>query len=77
MPARIEHAGFDSIAADPDDLGNLPHRFLMIVDQIDDLPMLPGEPPQALAQDFPAMLDLEGDLRRIRRIADLRAPLVG
>src|SRR5258705_2362368 len=49
----------------------------MIVDEIDYLPMLPREPPQALAQDFPTMLDLEGDFRRIRRIADLRALLVG
>src|SRR5258707_12908594 len=77
LPARVEHAGFDGIAADADDLGNLLHRFLMIVDQIDYLPMLPGEPPQALAQDFPTMLDLKGDFRRIRRIAELRALLVG
>src|SRR6478735_4413350 len=39
--------------------------------------MLPREPRQAFAQNFPAMLDLEGDFRRVSGIADVPAVLVG
>src|SRR3974390_2149964 len=40
MLARAEHAGLDRVVGDADDRSGLGDRFLMIVDQVDDLAML-------------------------------------
>src|SRR5436309_1068946 len=37
---RVEHARLHCVFGDSDDLGHLFHRFVVVVDQIDDLPML-------------------------------------
>lgn len=42
--ARIEHTRLDRGRGDPDDLGNLPDRFAVIVNKVDDLAVLGREP---------------------------------
>ena len=50
-PARVEHAGLHGVARNADDVGDLLHRFLVVVDEVDDLPVLPRQAAEALAQD--------------------------
>ena len=76
LSACVEHPSLDGVAGNSEDLRNLLHRFFVVVDEIDDLPMLPGKLLHASPQDFPAMLVLEQDFRIIRRIADVRALVV-
>src|SRR5262245_31472548 len=65
--ARVEHARFDRILGNSNDLGDLLNRFLMIVDEIDDLPMLRCQRGQAFAQDRALVLLCDGRLRTISR----------
>jgi hypothetical protein len=40
LPARVEHARLDGGLGDPDDLGNLLDRLVVIVDEVDDFAVL-------------------------------------
>src|SRR4051812_46000375 len=54
--ARVEHAGLYGILGDADDLCDLGDCFLLIVDEIDDVPMFARQFRPALAEDFTALL---------------------
>jgi hypothetical protein len=72
----VEHAGFDRIARNAENRGGLLHRFSVIVDEIDDLAMSARQAAQAVAHDFPAVLDRKACLRIVGRIARLRGGFV-
>ena len=47
---RIEHACLHSRLRDADDLGDFLHRLLVVVHEVDDLPVVRRKPGQALPQ---------------------------
>ena len=49
--ARVEHARFHGRLRDADDLGDFLHRLLVVVDEVDDLPVLRRQRGQALPQN--------------------------
>jgi hypothetical protein len=73
----VEHAGFDRIAGDAENLGGLLHRFFVVVDEIDDLAMARGQSGQAIAQDFSPMLDLKVPFRIVGWIDAFRTRFIG
>src|SRR5262249_16694081 len=48
--ARVEHARLDRVLRNANDLGGLSDRFLMVVHEIDDLPMFRRKSCEALSQ---------------------------
>jgi hypothetical protein len=42
-PARVKHTCFDRVRRDAGDVGDLIDRFLMVIDQVDDLTMRPRQ----------------------------------
>src|SRR5215831_10165363 len=68
--ACIEQARLHSVFWYPDDRGHLCHRLLVVVDEIDDLPMFRRKSAQALAQHFTGILLRRSHLRIVGRILD-------
>ncbi len=74
--ARIKQARLDGVLRNSDDFGHLFHGFLVVVDEIDDLPMLWRKRRQALAQRFTRILLLHHHFRIVGRILDRVGGLV-
>src|SRR5437667_1037151 len=66
--ARIEHARLHGVLRDADDLRHLFDRLVVVVDQIDDLPMVCRKSFQALPDDCTFVLLREGVFRIVRGI---------
>jgi hypothetical protein len=56
MLSRVEHACLHGVLGDADDLFDLDDRFLLIADEIDDIPMFWRQFRPAPAEDFTALL---------------------
>src|SRR6266567_5902567 len=68
--ARIKQARLDGVLRNSDDFGHLFHGLLVVVDEIDDLPMLWRKRRQALAQRFTCILLLHHHFRIVGCILD-------
>src|SRR3979490_224313 len=68
--ARIKQARLHSVLRYTDDFGDFFHGFLVVVDEIDDLPMLRRKRGQALAQRSTLVLLLHRHFRIVGRILD-------
>src|SRR6266513_6257354 len=66
--AHREHTRLDRGRGDPDYLGNLPDRFAVIVNKVDDLAVLGREPGQGVAHQFCLVLFLQHELGIVRWI---------
>src|SRR5215510_12688676 len=74
--ARAQHARLDGSFGDADDLRRLGHRFLVVVDEIDDLPVRRREPLQAPLDDSAAVRLLDRDFGAVCAIRNGRRVLV-
>src|SRR5438105_3739756 len=74
--ARIKQARLDGVLRNTDDFGHLFHRLLVVVDEIDDLPMIWRKRGQALAQRVTRILLLHHHFRVVGRILDRVRTLV-
>ena len=74
--ARIEHARLHGILRDADDLCDFFHRLLVVVDEIDDLPMFGRKADETVPDDRTLVLLREGRFRIVRRILDCQCRLV-
>src|ERR1700738_4325682 len=74
--ARVEHARLHRTRGQAGDRCDLFHRLAVVVDEIDDLPMLIGEPVQRGNQPLVAIFVLHHGLRIPARIADALGELV-
>ena len=70
------HACLYGRLGNADDLGHFFHRLLVVVDEIDDLPMFSRKPGQALPQGQAFIFLREGDFGRVGLILDLPGRLV-
>src|SRR5438552_10933322 len=68
--ARVEHARLDRVLRNANDLGNLFNRFLVVVYQIDDLPMFRRKSRKALPDHCTLVLLLQRGPGIVRRILD-------
>src|SRR5665213_940614 len=68
--ARIKRARLYGVLGYADDFSHLFHRLLVVVDEIDDLPMLRRKLRQTLAQRFTDILLLNRHFRIVGRILD-------
>src|SRR5262249_13124673 len=64
--------GLHGCGRDADNLTTFADRLLVVIDQIDDLPMFGGQAGQCLAQQLAAILCLQGGFRVIRWVRDSR-----
>src|ERR1700742_2757373 len=74
--ARIKQTRLHGVLRDADDLSHLFHGFFVVVDEIDDLPMLRRKRAQALAQRLTGILLLHRHFRIVGRILDRIGGLV-
>src|SRR5262249_9402687 len=68
--ARVEHARLDCVLRDANDLGCLFDRFLVVVHEIDDLPMFRRKSCEALSQHCTLILLLQRGCGTVRQIFD-------
>ncbi len=73
---RIKHARFDGILRDANDLSHLFHGLLVVVDEIDNLPMIRRQCFDALAQDLALILLLHGGFGGVGDILDRLCNLI-
>src|SRR5260370_27948061 len=66
----VEHPRFHRVSRNTNDLGNFLDRFLVVVDEVNDLAMRRRQLRQAREQDFAALPRLHRDLRIVRRVLD-------
>src|ERR1700704_6629730 len=71
--ARVEHAGFDGIEGDAENIGHILDRLLLVIHQIDDLAVLPRQSAEALAEHGRAVLIADFGLRIARGVDDREA----
>src|SRR6516162_2409831 len=68
--ARVQHARLDRVLRNANDLGYLFDRFLVVVHEIDDLPMFRGKSCEALSQHCTLILLLQRSCGIVRQIFD-------